>query len=140
MAAAPHGSSEATRRIVAALWRAMDARAWDEVAALLADDVVCDWPVSGERIRGRDNVVAVNRAYPGDWSIRIAQIVAEGNRAASEVEVTLDGRIDVAVSFYEVRGGKIARMVDYWPEPYPAPTWRAQWVEPLRRADPVTPD
>lgn len=124
-------TDEESRRVVARLWTAMEERAWDEVAALLADDFVCDWPVSGERIRGRDNFVAINRAYPGEWSIVVRRIVADGDCAASEVAVRLDGRTDVAVSFYALRGGKLVRVVEYWPEPYPAPAWRAAWVEPI---------
>jgi len=123
-------TGEESGRIVERLWTAMEERAWEEVGSLLADDFVCDWPVSGERIRGRDNFVAVNRAYPGDWSISVRRIVADGARAASEVVVNLDGRTDVAVSFYELRDGKIFHAVDYWPEPYPAPARRARWVEP----------
>ncbi len=37
------------------------ARAQDEMAA---DDIVQEWPQSGERIRGKDNIRAVNMNYP----------------------------------------------------------------------------
>lgn len=33
------------------------------------------------------------------------------------------------IKFFELRDGKIVRETDYWPEPYDAPEWRAQWVE-----------
>lgn len=118
-----------TRRVVEALWRAIQARDWEGVAALLADDFVCEWPVSGERIRGRENFVAVNRDYPGDWRIEVRRVIAEGERAASEVAVRIGEKVDVAVSFYELREGRIAREVDYWPEPYAAPEGRAHLVE-----------
>ena len=78
-------TDEQTRRIVTQLWEAMEARDWETVAGLLADDFVCEWPVSRERFRGRDNFVAVNRAYPGDWHVAVRQVIAEGDRAASEV-------------------------------------------------------
>ena len=122
-------TDEESRRVVERLWTAMDERAWDEVAGLLADGFVCDWPVSGERIRGRDNFVALNRAYAGNWSNAVRRVVAEGDRAVSEVVVTVDGRTDVALSFYDLNDGKIERAVENWPEPYPAPAWRARWVE-----------
>jgi ketosteroid isomerase-like protein len=127
-------SDEQTRRIVTQLWEAMEARDWETVGALLADDFVCEWPVSRERFRGRDNFVAVNRAYPGDWHVAVRQVIAEGDRAASEVIAEVEGKRDVAISFYEFRDGRIVRETDYWPEPYPAPAWRAQWAEE------VTPD
>lgn len=124
-------TDDQTRRVVEALWQGLEARDWDAVAALLADEFVCEWPVSNERIRGRDNLLAVNRDYPGDWHIVVRRIVAEGVRAASEVAVRIGDRVDVAVSFYELRDGRIAREVDYWPEPYPAPSWRAHLVEAM---------
>ena len=37
------------------------ARAQDEMSA---DDIVQEWPQSGERIRGKENIRAVNMNYP----------------------------------------------------------------------------
>ena len=116
-------------KVVEQLWQSIDARDWDAVGALLHDDYVCDWPQSRERIRGRENFVAVNRNYPGEWRIVIERIVASGNEVVSDVAIPIDGRIDRAVSFFELRDGKIIRETDYWPEPFDAPAWRAQWVE-----------
>jgi hypothetical protein len=107
----------------------MDDRDWEGVSPLLHDEFVREWPQSRERIRGRDNFVAVNRNYPGDWSITVDQVLVDGERAASHVTVHIDGRNEVAVSFYELRDGLIRRQIEYWPEPYSAPTWRAAWVE-----------
>ena len=36
-----------------------------------------------------------------------------------------------AVSFFIVAHGKITRMVEYWPEPFPAPAKRAHLVETM---------
>lgn len=79
----------------------------------------------------KDNFLAVNKNYPGTWRITILRIIAEGDQVASEVRVDIDGRTDYAVSFYELRDGKIIKETDYWPEPYQAPAWRAQWVEKI---------
>ena len=50
-------------------FRAFNAKQFDELAALLADtahdDVIQEWPQSGERIRGKDNIMAVLENYPG---------------------------------------------------------------------------
>ena len=32
---------------------------------------------------------------------------------------------------FEMRDGKIAKETAYWAEPFPAPDWRAAWVEPM---------
>ena len=120
-----------TREAVEGLWRAINARDFNAAGDLLHDDFVCEWPQSRERIRGRANFIAVNRDYPGDWSITVRRIVAGGDQAATEVNIRIDGRTDVAVSFFELRDGKILRETDYWPEPYDAPAWRARWVEAM---------
>ncbi|MFC7922040.1 nuclear transport factor 2 family protein [Streptomyces cinereoruber] len=57
-------SSTEASDVVGALWDRMQARDRDGLAALLAEDAVVEWPVSGERITGRDDYVAVNREYP----------------------------------------------------------------------------
>jgi ketosteroid isomerase-like protein len=131
----PTTATEQTRRVVTRLWEAMEARDWETVGGLLADDFVCEWPVSRERFRGRDNFIAVNRNYPGEWHVRIARVIAEGERAATEVIAEIAGKSDVAVSFYELREGRIVREVDYWPEPYPAPAWREAWAEEMSDDD-----
>ena len=120
-----------TREAVEGLWRAINARDFNAAGDLLHDDFVCEWPQSRERIRGRANFIAVNRDYPGDWSITVRRVVASGDEAATEVSIRIDGRTDVAVSFFELRDGKILRETDYWPEPYDAPEWRARWVEAI---------
>ncbi len=92
-----------------------------------------DWPQSGERIRGRANWIAVNEHYPaaGPWRVTIHRIIADETRAASEVTVT-DGAVTArAITFSELRDGKIARQTEYRPDPFEAAVWRAQWVERL---------
>ena len=56
--------------IVAELWRRIQARDWDGVGELLAEDFVLDWPNARIRLRGRTNVVEFNRSYPEGWSSR----------------------------------------------------------------------
>lgn len=127
------------RRVVERLWELFDARDWDAAGELLHDEVVVEWPQSGERIRGRANVLAVNRNYPGEWAIAVRRVVVEGDAAASEVSIAIDGRREVAVSFYELRDGKIVHETDWWPEPFAAAEWRARWVERIATSDLIAP-
>ncbi len=120
---------QGNRSVVEQLWQAMDRFDFEAAGDLLHEDYVCEWPQSRERIRGRDNFVAVNKNYPGRWRIAIQRLIASGNQVATEVTLSYDGQILRAVSFFELRDGKIVRETDYWPEPYDAPEWRAQWVE-----------
>jgi ketosteroid isomerase-like protein len=119
------------RSIVERLWQLFDAQDFEAAGELLHDDFICEWPQSRERIRGRENYVAINQNYPGTWSISIRRLIVEDDQAASEVVLRYAEQVVQAVSFFELRDGKIFRQVDYWPDPYPAPAGRAQWTEPM---------
>lgn len=120
--------------VVHALWDRIEARDWTGVGALLAEDVVVDWPVTGERIKGRDNFVAVNREYPDGWSIKVIDVLAHGARVASEVEVPhVELGVFRVASFWTVRDGLIVAGREYWTDlgGEDAPQWRARFTEPM---------
>jgi len=111
----------------------MNANDFRAAGAWLHDDYLLDWPQSQERIRGRDNFVAVNEHYPaaGRWRFAVQRLVADEDKVVTDTTVT-DGVITArAVTFSQVRDGKIVRQTEYWPDPYPAPAWRTQWVESI---------
>lgn len=47
----------------------------------------------------------------------------------TDVSVTDGVQSARAISFFTVTNGKITRIVEYWPEPYPAPANRAHLIE-----------
>jgi ketosteroid isomerase-like protein len=105
-----------------------------EVYELSADDVVQEWPQSGERIRGRDNAKAINDHYPemtgSTPKLSLRRVSGEG--AHWVVEGTIDYGDGTPVSYVavtELRDGKIAAVTEYFGNPFEAPAWRAQWVE-----------
>jgi hypothetical protein len=120
-------------RLAQALWEAIGAEDWDQVATYVHEDFVQEWPQSGERIVGRDNAIAINRHFPGGLpTMRFRRTVAAGPLAVLQVELTYaDGSRYLGVSVIELRDGKIARETDYFAQPFPAPQWRAQWVEKM---------
>jgi len=122
------------REVVTQLWGRIQARDWDGVGELLAEDFVLDWPHDQVRIRGRENYVEFNRTYPEGWSIEVLGIVAEGSTVVSEVRVPHDTLGPFyALSFFEVEGDQITAGREYWAkESYeePAPD-RARWFEPI---------
>ncbi len=126
---------EAPRRVVERFWLEMNENDWRAASQLLHDDYLLEWPQSGERIRGRDNFVAVNAHYPaaGRWRFDVLHLVADGEGAASEVAVTDGAVVARAISFFEVRDGLIVRMTEYWPDQFEAAEWRARWVERIDR-------
>jgi ketosteroid isomerase-like protein len=130
----PHNRAVESSAIVAELWSRIQARDWDGVGELLAEDFVLEWPNAQIRLRGRTSFVEFNRSYPEGWSIEVLRIVAEGNTAVSEVRVphpTVGPYY--ALSFLEVEGGRLTRGREYWVEERsekPAPE-RARWFEPM---------
>ncbi len=120
--------------VIRELWARIQARDWAGVGALVADDAVIEWPVSGERIIGRLNYVAVNREYPEGWSIRVLRIVADGDQVVSEVEVPhADLGVFRAASFWTVTNGRVIRGTEYWTSlrSDERPEWRAAYVEAI---------
>ncbi|QES55837.1 hypothetical protein DEJ51_18030 [Streptomyces venezuelae] len=120
---------------MAQLWERIEARDWDGVAGLIAEDAVIEWPVSGERIVGRANFIAVNSddGYTDERSVELLRILADGNLVVTEVEIPQDHVVYRAVSLWTVRDGEIVGAREYWTSPGqdPAPRWRAGYVEPL---------
>ena len=120
-----------SKQVVEQFWEAMQTNDFRLAGELLHDDYSLHWPQSGERIRGRANFVAINENYPahGRWEFRIHRIVAEGNIVVSDVEVTdgvIRGRV---ITFSTIQDGQILQQTEFWPDPFEAPAWRAQWVE-----------
>jgi hypothetical protein len=98
------------------------------------DDVVLEFPQGGERLVGLANVRAMREAYPATVALTIKRMRGRGDLWVTEVMLTYDGeRPTHAVNIMEFRDGKVARETIYFGEPWNAPAWRAQWVEPVER-------
>ena len=123
--------------VIQELWTRIEARDWTGVGELLAEDAVVEWPVTGERIVGRKNYLAVNSEYPEGWSIHVLRVTggAPGSdQAVSEVEVP-HSELGVfrAASFWTVREGRVTAAREYWTDlgGEQPPAWREPFTEPL---------
>ena len=111
------------------LWRLFDEARFAEVEPLLAPDFLCEWPQTGEVFRGAANFIAVQENYPGRWRCTVEHLVESGDEAVTRTRVG-DGKSHTfALSFFQVRGGVIRRLTEFWADPYEAPSWRARWAE-----------
>ena len=118
--------------VVASYWAAANARDWETFGSLLADDVMYEGPQTRERVRGRAPYVRFNvEGFPGDWHLDVQRIVGDEDHAASGIHFTnADGTDQPGVCFFDLDGdGRIARIVDFWPDPYELPANRAHLVE-----------
>ena len=109
--------------------------AGDESAytTLVHEDLVQEWPQTGERIRGKEACLNIARNYPGGPpEIHLGRISGEGDHWVVEATSRYpDGNEYHIVAVLELRDGRIARETDYFGPAYPAPEWRQQWVESI---------
>ena len=122
-----------TAAVVHEFWRLMATNDFDSVAAMLAEDFVLEWPQSNERIRGAARFAQMNREYPahGRWTFDVRRVVAGEGDAASVVDITDGVQRATALSLFTIVEERITRLVEYWPEPYPALASRAHLFEPI---------
>lgn len=121
--------SDANRTALERAWRAIQDGDLEPYEEILAEDCIQEWPQSGEMIRGRDNIVAINRNYPGFPNLKVRELRGSEDLWVGEAELDYHGRRVMYCSIWEVRDGKIVRQTDYFGDPFDPPQWRAQWVE-----------
>jgi hypothetical protein len=103
------------------------------------DDFVEEWPQSGERLTKEASLkLAENYPQMSGTSPTFTYRRMLGGGDIFVVEGTIDYGDGVPVSFVsinELRDGKISRSTEYFANPFPAPAWRADFVE---RMEPAT--
>jgi hypothetical protein len=100
-------------------------------------DYVMEMPQSGERIRGRDNMRAMQTAFPHPPVGKLRRVTGAGDLWVAEGTNDYgDGDLWHWVIVVELREGKILRETRYYGKPFEAPEWRAAWVEPITTAMP----
>ena len=104
-----------------------------------ADDFVQEWPQSGERLTKAASIqMGEKYSEMTGTSPKFTYRRMLGGGDVFVVEGTIDYGDGVPVSYVsigEMRDGKIARVTDYFANPFEAPAWRADFVEKM---DPVT--
>ncbi|MEM7488938.1 MAG: nuclear transport factor 2 family protein [Pseudomonadota bacterium] len=117
-------------RIVQGFWEVMRTNDFTEASQRLAPDFEYYMPQTREYLRGRAAFAGLNADYPttGRWSFDIRSILADGDRAVSEVRVTDGAQSATAITFHTIRDGLIWRQVEYWPDPYERPAFRTGWT------------
>jgi ketosteroid isomerase-like protein len=119
-----------TREAVERHWAASAAGDQDAEHEIYHEDVIVDYPQSGERIHGRLNVQALRSHHPErPSSFTVHRIVGDGDLWVTEYVILYEGRPFHTVSIMEFREGKVIRETQYFSESFEPPAWRAQWVE-----------
>ena len=118
------------REALDAHWRASAAGELGAEHDIYDDDVLCEYPQSGERILGRANLQALRGHHPGRPSgFEVRRIFGEGNLWITEYTINYQGKPTYTVSMMEFRDGKVVHETQYFADPFDAPGWRSQWVQ-----------
>jgi hypothetical protein len=100
-----------------------------------ADDVVNEFPQSGERFRGRDNILSMYSTYSDNTGTapktKLRRIVKPGD--AWVIEGTIDYGDGIPVNSISIivtgPDGKIVQQTDYFANPFEAPEWRRPYLD-----------
>jgi ketosteroid isomerase-like protein len=112
-------------------WAASNEGNKEAEGAIYHDDVVLEYPQSGERFQGRRNVLGSRTENPTRRRFEVHRTLGAGDLWVVEYAIIYDGRPVPAVSVLEFRDGKVAREIQYFADRFDAPAWRAKWrVEP----------
>jgi hypothetical protein len=110
-------------------WAASDANDFETEHLIYLEDAVLEYPQSGELTRGRRNIQGQRASQPSKKQFSIQRIIGGGDLWVTEFILTYDSKPSYTVSIMEFRGDKVARETQYFADPFPAPAFRAQWVE-----------
>ena len=125
-------SNQEIRAILDRYWEATVAQNLEKVHEFYHDDVVIEFPQSGERIRGKQNIYELRSHYPTKTSYKVLRVRGEGDLWITEVIVTYDndkGDTIYGVAIMEFRNDKVAHETLYFAYPFKPPEWRYKWVE-----------
>jgi hypothetical protein len=110
-------------------WDASDASNFKVEHEIYCEDAVLDYPQSGERIRGRNNIEESRSVQPNKKRFTVQRIIGSGDLWITEFILTYDGIPTYAVSIMQFREGLVANETQYFADPFdPAPS-RAHLVE-----------
>jgi hypothetical protein len=110
-------------------WAAADANDFELEHDIYREDAVLEYPQSGERIRGQQNIKASRVAQPSLKRFTVRRIVGKGDLWVTEVVITYDGQPSYSVSVMEFLDGRVARETQYFGDPFEAGPSRANLVE-----------
>ena len=121
---------EQIRAALNAHWQASAAGDLNAEHDIYDEGVVCDYPQSGERIHGRNNLQALRSHHPGHPSgFNIKRMLGSGDVWITEYTITYEGQTAYTVSIMEFCNVRVVHETQYFAYSFEAPAWRRQWVQ-----------
>jgi hypothetical protein len=113
--------SDQTRALILKHWELANGRHWSEFQDLLAQDFQYEVPQTREYIETGEGYFDMFRTWPGNWKATIKHLVCDGDKAVCVIDFDVADEKMTGISVFELKGGKLAKVTDYWPEPYDPP-------------------
>ena len=110
-------------------WRASDANDFVAEHDIYHKDAVLNYPQSGERIRGRNNIQESRTVQPNEKRFAVRRIIGSGDLWVSEFILSYDGKPSYVVSIMEFREGLVASETQYFADPFAPGPSRTHLVE-----------
>jgi hypothetical protein len=112
-------------------WHASDMSDFGVEHEIYHENAVLDYPQSGERIHGRQNIQESRRVQPNKKRFMVQRIIGTGDLWVTQFVLSYDSMPSYAVSIMEIRDGLVAHETQYFGDRFdPAPS-RAHLVERL---------
>jgi hypothetical protein len=113
-------------------WHASAVGDLDAEHDIYDDDVICDYPQSGERILGRVNLQALRGHHPEKPSgFDVKRIQGNAQLWITEYTIRYTDQASYVVSIMEFDNGKVVHETQYFSDSFEAPAWRSRWVEQI---------
>jgi hypothetical protein len=112
-------------------WTASDKDDFETEHAIYREDAVLEYPQSGERIRGRNNIQTTRMLQPNKKRFTVQRITGRNDLWVTEYILTYDAKPSYTVSIMEFVDGKVALERQYFSDPFEAADWRKPWVQRL---------
>ena len=122
------------RAVLSALerhWHALDAGDFAAEHDIYREDAMLDYPQSGERIRGRENIQESRHVQPSKKRFAVRRIIGSGDLWITEFVLTYDDAPSYVVSIMEFRDGLVAHETQYFAERFEPGPSRAHLVEQI---------
>jgi ketosteroid isomerase-like protein len=122
--------TDAGRHIMEAFVAAEESGDLEALKLLVHDDVVMEWPQSGERFTGRDNALAAITATEVKPELAgEPRIVGCGDVWILAMPLRYGADLYHYVGVFELADGRIRRSTEYFAAPFPAQEGRARYAD-----------
>ena len=125
------GTDSGNREIVERFFAASERGDLAALTELVDDEMVMEWPQSGERFRGRENVLGAMAAV--DVKPQFAgtpRLIGSGPLWVLMVPLRYGEDVLQYVAILELELGRIRRATGYWGAPFPPQAARTSFVDP----------